>query len=317
MRRIRVRAAIALLAMAAAALPGCGDGEDKASERADSDFRIPDSLLAPIEGYNLTVDDYHPIDGGRMVGEDIILLYPASSLEKYTGVISFGYALDAYKTVTEKIGRPAEGKIVMVGTTDLDEYKFLTRKEWWYYGVIQADTIIFEPYDIMMKRYDTTTKKNIEQIGMCQKIAQMALDRISGGRIPIWLRESMASHVADEWPILNIQAIEFRKELVGYKPSVEEVEKYLEEARERAYTRVAFFVSYIMLRDLLESHSWEDLMAFVRDLGVGSTLDEASSRAFGTDYQGLLDEIGLEEDFTAYIEEVQMPERKERHKTGG
>ena len=55
--RLDTRSAlVVLLAAALAVYAGCGDKKDDSADD-DGKFRVPDSLLSPIEGYGLTVDE--------------------------------------------------------------------------------------------------------------------------------------------------------------------------------------------------------------------------------------------------------------------
>lgn len=261
--------------------------EKEADKASSEEFRIPDSLLAPVQGYRLTRDDYHPIDGGVMENANISLHYPASVVARYIAVTTFGYADAAYGEISSKIGRPAAGRVVLVGAKNLDEYRLRTRREWWYYGEVRGDTIYFEPFDILIKR-------GIAEVAITQKIAQAALLRLSGGGIPAWLREAVASYVSGEREILEMQAKEFEAKLLDVNPSPEEVENYLVEVNDRGNTRIAFFAAYRMLENLLELSSIENVMEFVRMLGEGSTLDEASTVIFGYDYNTMLDRVRVD-----------------------
>ena len=277
----------AALLILALVLGGCGK-ESKDEKSAEQDFRIPDSLLSPLDGYKLTRDDYHPINGGVMANAELELHYPPSGIARYVAVRSFGAARDAYKKVRMEIGVPAEGRVFVIGSKDLDEYQFLTRKEWWYYGVVKGDTIYFEPLDIMLKR-------NILEVGMAQKIAQVALNRRSVGRIPYWLREGLASHVAGEGVLLKYQIVQFRKEgIYEMNPSPEDIDKTLEEAYDMPSTRIAFYNAYLMAKNLLSISDMGHAMEFIDHLGEGKDLDTASREAFGMDYSSLLSAIRAE-----------------------
>ncbi len=295
---------LAVSVMAIVSVFGCGGKDSKEEKSSDADFRIPDSLLTAIEGYHLTVDDYHPVNGGIMANKDIALHYPASHIAEFVSTKSFGYAFNAYRTIQARIGRPVSGQLVIIGAKDLAEYTFLTRKDWWYYGVMQGDTLYLEPLNIMLKRYDFVTGRSIAEIGMIQKMTQMALKRISGGRIPIWMREAAASFLADEKPVLQLQANEFRNELVGFNLSIEELENHLKVAEDKALTRVSFFISYMMVENLMKFSSFDDIVSFARILGEGKTLDEAADEIFGMSYGQLLEKIRLKDDFTNYIGEL-------------
>ncbi|MBN1884819.1 MAG: hypothetical protein JW876_04775 [Candidatus Krumholzibacteriota bacterium] len=284
MTGIRRRWAFVVPALAlAAALAACG-GEKQGSDEA---FRIPDSLLAPIQSYGLVQDDYHPVEGGVMANREIVMQYPAAEISRFVAVKTFGIARSAWQTVTEKIGRPAEGRIILVGARDLDEYLFLTRHEWWYYGTIQGDTILFEPFEIMIKR-------KIAEVGITQKMAQAALIRLSGNRLPVWLREAVASYIAGERTILEAQASEFAAEGFDLDPDPERVEKDLVEAIDRGATRIAFFAAYRMLENLLETRTMEDVLRFARLLGEEEDIDAASTAAFGRAWADVIDGVRLD-----------------------
>ncbi len=270
---------------------GCDKGSDKSEKKSEDSFRIPDSLLTPKDRFQLVLDEYHPIKGGVMANRDISLHYPASGIYRFISNKMFSIAFDSYNIIEEKIGRPTQGKIVCIGAKDMDEHKFLTRKEWWYYGVIKGDTIYFEPYDIMLKRKSRESGQTIAQIAFLQKFAQMALREKSGDKIPRWLRESAASYFAHEGSVLKEQAAQFREDYLDFKPTVDELNSYLEIAQEMALTRISFYIAYQMFENLLDLYSIEEILIFTEKLGEGSSLDKGSIEVFGIDYKALIKEI--------------------------
>jgi hypothetical protein len=265
---------------------GCGKGSKNKKENAEA-FRVPDSLLAPIETYHLTVDDYHVVNGGVMANAQIELRYPSAEIARYLAIKVFGFAKTGYEKVTKEIGRPAVGKIVLIGTTDLDEYLVMTRKEWWYYGFVKGDTIIFEPFDIMIKR-------TIGEQGIANRIAQAAINRRSGGRSPFWLKEAIAARVAGEEGILKIQQPEFQYEGRNMNPSPEAIESAIAEGTNRGDSRIAYYAACRMLENLLKTHTMEEVLSFLDRLREGATLDQASREAFGVDYGALIDGIRID-----------------------
>ena len=143
--RLDMRSALVVLLAAALAISaGCGDGKDDSSGD-DGKFRVPDSLLSPIEAYGLIVDDYHPVNGGVMASADIELRYPPSEIARFIAVKSFGLILTGYRKVVNEIGRPVGGRAVIIGANDLEEYRVMTRKEWWDYAWVKGDTRYSEP----------------------------------------------------------------------------------------------------------------------------------------------------------------------------
>lgn len=262
---------------------GCSKGKKQQDER----FRIPDTLLSNLEKFKLIVDDYDPVKGGTMANRQIELHYPASEIARAIAIKSFGYLKSGYEIVSKEIGRPTEGKLVVIGTNDLDEYRLMTRKEWWYYGVVKGDTIIFEPLDIMIKRL-------IAEPGITNRITQVAINRRSAGRSPLWLKEAVASRVANEVEILKIQIPEFEHEGRNLDPSPEQIEQAIAEGTDRGDSRIAYYAAYRMLEKLLETHTMDNVLSFFDRLAEGKTLDEASQEAFGITYAALLDKVRVD-----------------------
>ncbi len=270
-------------------IAGCGDGEKEKS--GDKAFKVPDSLLTDKDQFELVKDSYHPVKGGDIANEDILVHYPPTEMYEFLSGKIFGIAFNSYTEIEDKIGRPAEGRVTCIGASTMDEYKLLTRKDWWYYGTIKGDTIYFEPYNIMLKRYDRASKQNIAQIGFRQRFAQMALDRLSEGGIPTWLKESMASYYAGEGYVLKAQAAQWREEYFDFRVTADELNGYLEEAQDMALTRVSYYIAYQMFENLMELSSEDQILDFVKKLGEGRSLDQASTEIFGFDYETLISKI--------------------------
>jgi hypothetical protein len=282
---MRTHNIIALLLILVLAV-GCGKRAKEKGAGKEA-FRVPDSLLSSINSYGLTVDDYHVIKGGVMANAQIEMRYPANEIARYVGVRAFGAAKAAYEKVSKEIGRPAETKLVLIGASDLDEYRLLTRKEWWYYGYVRGDTIYFEPFDILMKR-------NIAEMSITQRIAQAALNRRSDGKIPLWLKEAVASRIAGEKDILDLQMPEFQNEGRNMYPSPQEIESAIAAGTDRGDTRIAYHASYRMLEKLLATQSMDNVLSFLDRLKEGKTLDQSSQEAFGIGYDALLDKIRVD-----------------------
>ncbi|MGD1048930.1 MAG: hypothetical protein ABR899_09315 [Candidatus Krumholzibacteriaceae bacterium] len=282
MRRFGIIGALLVIALAA----GCGKGAKQHTQGKEA-FRLPDSLLSPIVGYHLTVDTYHVTNGGVMANAQIELHYPSSEIARFVAVKTFGFAKDAYEKVTKEIARPADGKLVIVGAADLDEYLLMTRKEWWCYGFVKGDTIIFEPLDIMLKRM-------IAEQGITNRIAQAAINKRSGGKSPFWLKEALASRLAGEVEILKIQMPEAEKDGRNMNPSPAAIESAIGAEKDREDSRVAYYASYRMLDKLLTMHSMDNVLSFFDRLKEGKSLDEASKGAFGVTYDALIDKVRVD-----------------------
>jgi hypothetical protein len=289
MMRLEIRSALIVLLGAALAVSAGCDGDNKDDTAGDDGkFRIPDSLLSPIEGYKLKVDDYHPVNGGVMANDDIELHYPPKEIARFIAVKSFGEIHKGYRKVVKQIGRPVDGRVVIIGAADFDEYRVMTRKEWWYYAWIKGDTIYSEPLDILLKRWDPITGMTLVEIGLTQRMAQLALDGLSSGRIPIWMKEAAASYVAGERPVLHQQVFQFADMLEGWAPSVEELEDHILAGNDMQMSRLSYFFVYRMLENLLEKYEFRNVTGFARRLGDGASLDEASRGEFGMSYEEMI-----------------------------
>lgn len=287
--RLDIRsAAIVLLAAALAFSAGCGGDKKDDTAGDDGKFRVPDSLLSPIEGYGLTTDDYHPVNGGVMANTDIELHYPPQEVARFIAVKSFGEILEGYRKVVTEIGRPVSGKVVIIGAADFDEYRVMTRKEWWYYAWIKGDTIYSEPLNVLLKRWDPITGKTLVEIGLTQRIAQLALDGLSGGRIPVWMKEAAASYIAGERPVLHQQIYQFADMMEGWSPSVDEMEDYILAGSDMQMSRLSYFFVYRMLENLLEKYEFSSVTGFARRLGEGASIDDASREEFGMSYEEMI-----------------------------
>ena len=247
-----------------------------------------------------------------MANADIELRYPPGEVAKAIAVRSFGIIQDAWRHVTTEIGRPVEGKVVVIGAADLDEYKLMTRKEWWYYAWIKGDTIYAEPVNVMMKRLDPVTGKTIADMGFTQRLAQMALDGLSAGRMPVWMKEGVASHLADEWAVLRVQIHQFNKELPGFAPSVDELEDHIMAGSDMKMSRLSYFYVFRMVENLIEERGLDSIKRFARRLGEGASLDEASRAEFGMDYEEMVTAI-KPKDITDGMGPLPQPREEESH----
>ena len=88
----------------------------------------------------------------------------------------------------------------------------MTRKEWWNYGFIKGDTIIFEPLDIMIKRM-------IAEQGSRQSHRAGRAQPAVGGASPSGSRRLSPRVSPGELEILKIQQPEFQYEGRNMNPS--------------------------------------------------------------------------------------------------
>ena len=116
----------------------------------------------------------------------------------------------------------------------------------------------------------------------------MAFDGLSAGRIPIWMKEAAASYVAEERAVLRMQILQFEDQLVGFSPSLDELDRAILAGDDMALSRLSYFFAYRMLENLLEKVEFSNVTRFARRLGEGASLDEASREEFGMSYMEMV-----------------------------
>jgi hypothetical protein len=137
-------------------------------------------------------------------------------------------------------------------------------------------------------------KRHVAETGIANRIAQVAIDRRSGGRSPFWLKEAVATRIAGEVEILKIQMPELQFAKTNMNPSPEAIETAIAEGKDRSTSRASYYAAYRMLDKLLTMHSMDNVLSFFDRLKEGKTLDEASVEAFGIGYQALIDKIRVD-----------------------
>ena len=98
----------------------------------------------------------------------------------------------------------------------------------------------------------------------------------------------MASHLSGEGDLLFNQVPDF-KELLEVVKTPEKVEEVLQGEKERGNSRIAYYRSYRMVMELIDTFGEDKVVGAIVEIGRGNTLDEAFEKATGKSYAEILE----------------------------
>ena len=306
------------VAFAVALLAGCG-GDKKQPEVAqtetpggakagDTEFQYPpanplykvqgstlDSLRVKKKRFDITRDEYWEDEGGVLANKYFEVWYPAGGTTITHAMYVFEELVPARKKLEEYFGQAPEDLFVVRNTLEIDVYKRLTGREWWYYADIKGDTATFVPVYTLYKR-------GISPIAVPHEYYQWAVRNITRHGAPRWLEEGIASRLSNEGPLLLDQLYEFDTENLSMTP--ERIEEVLQGEEDRRDTRLAYYHSYRMVERLAEKYGEDKVKSAVTLIGLGKTLDQAFTAAFGADHATVVKQAL---DYT-----VELPKKKRK-----
>jgi hypothetical protein len=302
------------VALTLAVLAGCG-GDKKQPEVAQTtegsnpnktDFNYPtqntlfklqgsalDSLRAQKKRFDITRDEYWEGEGGVLANKYFEVWYPAGQTTVTHGMYFFEELMPARQKLEKYFGQAPEELLVIRNTPEIDVYNRLTGREWWYYSDIKGDTATFVAVYTLYKR-------GISAIAVPHEYYQWAVRKLSRGGAPRWLEEGIASRLSNEGPLLLNQLYEFANENLEMTP--ERLDDVLQGEADRRDARIAYYHSYRMVERLAEKYGDAKIKDVVLLIGMGNTLDQAFTKAFGADYNTIVKQ--------AMDYKVELPEKK-------
>lgn len=279
------------------ALAGCGG--EKESEPVDTaqstpggtadDRQVPQPL--PLSGisqevvdtlrvlktrFNISRDEYWRKTGGVLANDYFEVWYPPGRTTVTHAIRIFQQLVPARARLETEFQEVPVDPLVIYLTPDEEMYKKDTGREWWYYAVIKGDTITYSPLYPLVKR-------GIIDVAIDHEYYQWAIGKLSRGGAPRWLEEGLASHLCGEGDLLYSQIREFPDRTRSMRPS--EIEGVLAEEATRGESRVAYYLSYRMVKKLADEYGEDKLRAVVLMLGRGYPLDETFETVFGMKYE--------------------------------
>jgi hypothetical protein len=240
-----------------------------------------DSLRVKKRRFDITHDEYWEGVGGVLANRYFEVWYPEGQATVTHGMYVFEELMPARKKLEEYFGEAPSDLFVIRNTPEIDVYKRLTGREWWYYSEIKGDTAVFVPVYTLYKR-------GISPVAVPHEYYQWAVRKITRYGAPRWLEEGMASRLSNEGALLLDQVYEFGNENLSMPP--EKIETVLQGEEDRKDSRIAYYNSYRMVERLVEKFGEEKLKRSIVLIGQGNTLDQAFTAAFGADYNTVLKE---------------------------
>jgi hypothetical protein len=283
------------LVVAAAVFAGCG-GEKKQPETAQTEqpggskpggteFEYPpvnpfykvqgatlDSLRVKKKRFDITRDEYWQNEGGVLANKYFEVWYPEGATTVTHAMYIFEELMPARKKVEAYFGQAPEDLLVIKNSIEIDVYKRVTGREWWYYSEIRGDTAIFVPVYTLYKR-------GISPVAVPHEYYQWAVRKIARHGAPRWLEEGIASRLSNEGPLLLDQLYEFAGENFAMTP--ERIDEVLQGEEDRRDARIAYYHSYRMVERLAEKYGDDKVKSAVTLIGMGNTVDQAFTTAFG------------------------------------
>jgi len=301
-RRIIVFVAMCVIAAAA----GCGEkkerevaesgtkqtgGAESASDSAGLPYpsnpslklqgAVLDSLRAKKKRFDITRDEYWEDEGGVLANQYFEVWYPPGRTTVTHAMYVFEELMPARKKLGDFFGEAPRELLVIWCSKDLDAYKRLVNREWWYYSEIKGDSMTFSPVYILFKR-------GISPIAIPHEYYQWAIRKITQNGAPRWLEEGMASSLSGEGEILLDEMYEFRQGDVSMSPV--RIEEVLQGEEDRRDSRIAYYRCYRMVEQLIDKFGEEKVKQAVLLIGRGNTLEQACTKTFNKDYAALLQE---------------------------
>jgi len=252
-----------------------------------------DSLRLKKKRFDITHDEYWEGEGGVLGNKYFEVWYPEGETTVTHAMYIFEELTPARKKLEEYFGEAPEDLFVIRNTPEIDVYKRVTGREWWYYSEIKGDTAVFVPVYTLYKR-------GISPVAVPHEYYQWAVRKMTRHGAPRWFEEGIASHLSNEGDLLLEQMYEFANDNLSMSP--ERIEQVLQGEEDKKDSRIAYYHSYRMVERLVEKFGEDKLKRSVVLIGQGNTLDQAFTAAFGADYGTVLKEAS---NFA-----IELPKRK-------
>ncbi len=182
----------------------------------------------------------------------------------------------AWKDLSEKLRFVPDTRLVIIPTKDLDEYQRWTAREFWVTNMVQGESIVMSPVDVLFRR-------TLAAHAAFGAVTKAILDLKCHGQIPMWLREGLASYLAEEgYEHLNFMQ-EFRaKRQILQHP--EWVSQHIYPLRDREEGRIARYNAFLMSWTLVEELGLTALQDALDLVEEGAHFESAVETVYGMRY---------------------------------
>ncbi len=241
-----------------------------------------DTLRVMKHRLGITRDRYWDTWGGLLANDWAEVRYPTGNLSVGFAMYAFQGLAEGRRRLHEAFGWAPDERVVVVCSPSMEAFRDACHCDWWRYGVIDGDRrIVLQPAVVLFQRGLVTT-------GPAHVYVRWALRRRAGKRLPRWIEYGLASVLVDEGRLLRDFLVEFPDDPVVRDPH--DVEKHLDERRDKRAYRIARYNAWRMVRRLVKLRGRDAVGAFVDALAEGASREGASRRAFDAPWDDVVRE---------------------------
>jgi hypothetical protein len=238
-----------------------------------------DTLRVLKKKHNITRDQFWKHRGGVLANDYLEVWYPPGRTAVDHAMYVFKVVMPAREHWATVFGEPPADAPVFLIPESMEAYSELTGREWWHYSDMKGDTIMMQPIYILVKR-------GLDRYALPHEYYQWAIGHMTQYTAPRWIEEGLASYFCGEQDILRNQMYEFESRNEDMSP--ERIEAILAEEKEKSESRIAYYRSYRMIKNLMDEYGAENVTEAVQLLGRGYSLDEAFKERMRVSYDEAL-----------------------------
>lgn len=207
------------------------------------------------------------------------------NLHERSKEVMFGRWLElhdlAHQDMVEKLHFTPPGKILIYVAPEFEDYLKVTGKEYWVTQVADGPFIAYEPMRALWSR-------TLALHAIRNGVALAFLDMKCHGLVPPWLRQGLASYLAEEGGPLTNYVGEFRGQREVLL-SPREVMLHVHPLVDRENGRIALYNAFLMTWNLAENYGWEKIEALLDLMEQGVVFEDAVPQVYGVSVGRLLD----------------------------
>jgi hypothetical protein len=187
----------------------------------------------------------------------------------------------AHQDMVDRLQYTPPLKILLYVAPELEDYKKVTGKDYWVTQVADGPFIAYEPMRVLWAR-------RLALHAIRNGVALAFLDMKCHGLTPPWLRQGLASYLAQEGGVLQGFANEFRgqRELLW---SPQQVMQHIDPLYDRENGRIALYNAFLMTWNLAESYGWDKIQALLDLMEQGVVFEDAVPQAYQVSAERLLE----------------------------